>query len=522
MLENRQAETAGPELAAGQREQTRPGPAGPARAGRWRDGRAGARTMTGAVARRHWPALILLAAGLVLRVAAELAYRPALFFVDSVRYLYNAEGMDPVGYKAPLRALLFIGNFDTVTAAQHLLGLAMAVVIYLLLIRRGVNRWLAALAIAPVLLDAYQVQIEQMIMPDVWFEALIVAGLAILLWRPAPGWRRVVAAGIVLGTSATVAQVGEALVLPAVIYLLAAGGGWRQAVGKAAAMCAAFALPIVAYCSGSYALTGDFFLSHSGVTSLYGRLAAAADCTTLKLPSGERGMCPTAAEAARGPDWLEYNDGSPIRPYYSNLPRGEVDSMISDFNHRVLSQQPLQVAGAYARDVVKLFALTRDGQGGDTPIARWQFQTTYTYYPPWTSQAVVRTATSHFGGGAPAVWRPAASFLRSYQMDGGYTPGPLMLILAAAGLIGSVVAVVRRRLDPGTRGLALGCLMFFAAGAFVTLVSDWFEFSWRYQLPALVTLVPAGVLGLSVLIRSLRPARHDDRDIMDSGTPGRG
>src|SRR5580700_1387915 len=522
MLENRQAETAGPELAAGQREQTRPGPAGPARAGRWRDGRAGARTMTGAVARRHWPALILLAAGLVLRVAAELAYRPALFFVDSVRYLYNAEGMDPVGYKAPLRALLFIGNFDTVTAVQHLLGLAMAVVIYLLLIRRGVNRWLAALAIAPVLLDAYQVQIEQMIMPDVWFEALIVAGLAILLWRPAPGWRRVVAAGIVLGTSATVAQVGEALVLPAVIYLLAAGGGWRQAVGKAAAMCAAFALPIVAYCSGSYALTGDFFLSHSGVTSLYGRLAAAADCTTLKLPSGERGMCPTAAEAARGPDWLEYNDGSPIRPYYSNLPRGEVDSMISDFNHRVLSQQPLQVAGAYARDVVKLFALTRDGQGGDTPIARWQFQTTYTYYPPWTSQAVVRTATSHFGGGAPAVWRPAASFLRSYQMEGGYTPGPLMLILAAAGLIGSVVAVVRRRLDPGTRGLALASLLFFAAGAFVILASDWFEFSWRYQLPALVTLVPAGVLGVSVLIRSLRPARHDDRDIMDSGTPGRG
>ncbi len=31
------------------------------------------------------------------------------------------------------------------------------------------------------------------------------------------------------------------------------------------------------------------------------------------------------------------------------------------------------------------------------------------------------------------------------------------------------------------------------------LVSDLFEFSWRYQLPALVTLVPAGVLGLSVL-----------------------
>ena len=51
----------------------------------------------------------------------------------------------------------------------------MAVVLYLLLVRRGVPRWLSALAAAPVLLDAYQVQIEQTIMPDVWFEALILA-----------------------------------------------------------------------------------------------------------------------------------------------------------------------------------------------------------------------------------------------------------------------------------------------------------------------------------------------------------
>ena len=490
MLENRQAEPAGVTLPAAERE------AAPALAARWRDAPA--------VVRRHWPALTLLAAGLVLRVLAELAYRPALLFVDSVRYLYNAEGMDPVGYKGPLRAILFAGNFDAVAAVQHLLGLGMAVVIYLLLTRRGVNRWLAALAIAPVLLDAYQVQIEQMIMPDTWFEALIVAGLAILLWRPAPGWRRVIAGGIVLGASATVAQVGEALILPAVIYLLAAGGGWRQAAGKAAALCAAFALPIVAYCSGSYLLTGDFFLSHTGVTSLYGRLAAAADCATLKLPADERGMCPTAAQQARGPDWLEYAKASPVQRYYDDLPRGEVNTLVSDFNHRVLNQQPLRVAGAYARDVVKLFALTRDGRTGDTPIARWQFQTTYTYYPPWTSQAVVKTATSRFGGGAPAVWRPVASFLRSYQLRGGFTPGPLMLVFAVAGLAGSAVALLRRRGDPGTRQLALACLLLFTAGAFVTLASDWFEFSWRYQLPALVTLVPAGVLGISVLVRVSR------------------
>ena len=87
------------------------------------------RAVWAGAARRHWPAVALLAAGLVLRVLAGLAYRPALFYIDTTRYLYNAEGMDPVGYKGLLRAILLAGNFDAVAAVQHLLGLAMAVVI---------------------------------------------------------------------------------------------------------------------------------------------------------------------------------------------------------------------------------------------------------------------------------------------------------------------------------------------------------------------------------------------------------
>ena len=119
-----------------------------------------------------------------------MAYRPVLFYIDTTRYLYHADGNDPVGYRVPLKAdHLLAGNLNTVAAVQHLLGLAMAVAIYLVLIRRGVPRWLAALAAAPVLLDAYQLQIEQTMMPDVWFEALIITGLALLLWRrDAPVW----------------------------------------------------------------------------------------------------------------------------------------------------------------------------------------------------------------------------------------------------------------------------------------------------------------------------------------------
>jgi hypothetical protein len=297
-----------------------------------------------------------------------------------------------------------------------------------------------------------------------------------------------------------VAQVGEALLLPAVIYLLAAGGGWRPAIGKAAVLCVAFAAPILAYCTGSYLLSGTFQLSHTGVTSFYGRTAAAVDCQTIKLPPAERGMCPTRAQQAHGPDWLEYASTSPIRRYYDPERQSiaQANSQIADFNRRVLTQQPLRLLAAYGHDLVKLFAARTQGSG-DTPISRWQFQTTYPYFPPWTSVGVVSGAISRFGGGSPAVWLPGARFLRAYQLDGGYTPGPLLAVFTLAGLAGSTV-LLRRRIRPPARQVGLACLLFLGSGVFVLLVSDMFQFSWRYQLPALVTLAPAGALGISALL----------------------
>ena len=464
--------------------------------------------LAAAVLRRHWLAAVLLAAGLVLRVLAQFAYRPALFYIDTTRYLYNdAQGMDPVGYKGPLRVLLAVTNFNTIAAVQHLLGLAMAVALYVLLLRRGAPRWLAALAMAPLLLDAYQIQIEQTVMPDTWFEALVVAGLAILLWRPSPGWRTALAGGLVLGTSAIFAQIGEALLLPAVLYLLVLGGGWRRALGRAGVLCAAFILPILTYCTINFLAVGDFFLSHTGVTSMYGRMAAAADCDTLRLTPAERGMCPTKAQQAKGPDSLEFDRDSPVQPYYAGLPRDRVDALITDFNHRVLTQQPLRVLGAYTRDVVRLFALTRDGSPGVTAISRWQFQTAYPYFPPHASRQVVDTATDRFGGGRPAVWAPAAGFLRGYQLHGGYTPGPLFALCTLAGLAGSVSLLVRGRAARLVREPAHACLLFFASAVSVLLVSDLFEFSWRYQLHVLGTLVPAGALGVTVLLRAASARR---------------
>jgi len=481
----------------------------PAPPGRWRSWRDRAITAM----RRHKLLSALVAAGLVLRVLAQIAYLPALVYVDTFKYLYNnAPGSDPLGYRYLMKIVMVAGNMTTVAALQHLAGLAMAITLYLVLLRRGTAKWLAALAVAPLLLDAYQIQMEQTIMPDVWFEALIVAGLAILLWRPVVSLRFAAAAGLVLGASATFKEVGELLALPVLLFLLTAGGGWRQAVKRSVALVVAFLIPILGYSSFSYVRTHHFWLAR-GQSSI-GRDAAAADCATLKVPADVRLLCPTPGAQARGPDWLEHSGLSPL--YSTPVPPGAHRRiLLEDLNSAIKSQQLPRVAMAMLRDSVRLFALTRDGVASVTPISRWQFQTYYPSYPPFVNvrhgYIVVGKQPVAFGkfhfvrlnpsyGGKTHVIKPIASFLRAYQLDGGYTPGPLFLICLIVGLAGSLLSLIKWRADPRTRGFALGCLLFTGCAAVLLFVPDVFEFSWRYELPAVIVLPMAGVLGFSALL----------------------
>ena len=509
-----------------------------------------------AVLRRHWLFTVLLGAGLVLRVLASVAYRPALIYIDTMKYLYNAyPGADPVGYKVPLKLILVVSNLETVAAIQHLLGLLIAVTIYLMLIRLRVPPWLAALAAAPVLLDAYQLQIEQTIMPDLWFEALIVAAIAVLLMTQPSGGKRwkimrnVLISGLLLGLSATFRQVGEVLILPVLAYLVIAGGGWRAILTRSVAFSAAFAVPILAYMTGSYYITGHFWLDSTTLSvSTYGRMATAADCATLRIPAYERPLCPNARQRGYGLDWLDHDAASPLKTYVA--PRGlNRYAVIASFNRQVAEQQPIRVAAAIAGDAAKLFAIDHTSSQTGTPVSRWQFQTFYPTYPNWVTLS--KSGTIVFGlrltpaggplirhpldpgyGGRASVSQPIARFLHTYQLGGGYTPGPALAVLALAGLIGSIAAVITRLswLTPAARRrattrapqlaqLSLACLLFFGCGAAVLAMSDAFQFSWRYQLPALVTLPPAGVLGIAAIATALRGRRQSADDEQKDSQP---
>ena len=79
--------------------------------------------------------------------------------------------------------------------------------------------------------------------------------------------------------------------------------------------------------------------------------------------------------------------------------------------------------------------------------------------------------------------------------------------MTLAGLAGTL-SLARRRATPAQRDAARACLLTFTSAAAVLLISDAFEFSWRYQLPALITLPPAAALALTALFTHRRPTDH--------------
>src|SRR3712207_3499787 len=131
---------------------------------------------------RHWGLLLLLALGTLLRALTVYAYVPAFTFADSISYLEVAEtGVAqphrPWAYSLVLRWLEAVVPLRGVVVLQHLLGVLTAALVYALLQHRGVRRWVSCLAVVPLLLDAYVVQIEHYVMAESLYISLLVGAL---------------------------------------------------------------------------------------------------------------------------------------------------------------------------------------------------------------------------------------------------------------------------------------------------------------------------------------------------------
>lgn len=461
---------------------------------------------------RHWVIAVVLFLGTLLRVVAWFAYQPALLYGDSFRYLdnvgvHNPAGLHPIGYDLfVLSPVLSVGGLGLVTAIQHAVALGCALAIYALALRLGAARWLAALAATPLLLDAYQVQIEQMIMSDTWLQVLLVAALWLLLGTPIPRPHRAALAGLVLGIAVIFRLVALPLVVPAVCYLLVAGGAWRgwrtwrawrTVLTRTVAFGFVFALLVGGYGWYFYAETGKIGLSPSSANVLYGRTAVVADCDRLDLPERLRPACPDEPLGQRlGIDKYAHLRGNP--QWQARFPPGtDLTEVQHDFGWAVIGQQPLAVTSAVVKDFFKGFRPLRTDAPGDVSVGRWHFQPTYQFY---NHEQRTREYVLRYSGRQPSEVRPLAEALRWYQLHIGFTPGTLL------GMLGLVALVAGLGLSRNARssGMRAAVLLPLSLALVLLLGSAAFEFSWRYQLPGLVLLPLAGVLGITALRR--RPA----------------
>ena len=470
--------------------------------------------------RQHWLLSLLVLGGLALRVIAEFAYQPALLYIDSFRYLtdlgvFSPDGMNPIGYELlMLGPLMLVGGLGYAVLVQHLLGLLLGIAIYALLRKFGVRRWIAALAAAPVLLDAYQVQIEHTIMSDLLFQILLLLAIAILTWRGAPGPKLAAIAGIVLAASVLVRIVGITLVVPAVLFVLLAAGrrphdGWKARWKAAGALVGTFAALLFGYSLYHLSWTGSLGLNDGDSSPLYGRAALVADCRELDLTYAERVVCPDEPRQVREAKGIDYYLHL-YTPPDGRLPRSAYPSAQASLGKTVLWQQPWDMLGGVTADFFKGFAPTRTQSPGDVPLSRWRFQTHYPMYTPaWYVHGWAEVYDVDL-----SVDPSAAGFLRAYQLGGGYTPGTVVGVALLVGLAGAVGAGRARE-----SGLRAVCLLPTGLGITVLWTAACLEFSWRYQLPALVLAPVSAALGATAIIGRRDPAPRD-RAVESAGSAG--
>jgi dolichyl-phosphate-mannose-protein mannosyltransferase len=458
-------------------------------------------TTAQAALRRHWLFVLLFTLGVLLRIMAQVAYQPAILYFDSPGYIrssyqLNPVGRDPLGYLLAIRLLL--GAFHDLAALavfNHLLGLAIAGLIYVVLLRRSVKPWIAALATVPVLLDGFQLLIEQMVMSEPLFQFFLVLGITLLLWRRRPALVTAAAGGASFAAAALTRYVGLWLVLAGLLYCALAARGRVPRLVTTAAVLAGFALPMIGYAAYNDNVNGTFTVPAKPVsTFLYARVAASVTCSKLSLPSYERPLCPPPGvvkpKGGSLPQGYALGKTSPLVTY--RPPSGETTrQVLKDFVKRAVLQQPLPVARSVAGSFARPFlSWSRDHKPGELPVERWQFQTRFPLYFTHESLSLFHKYEGH----RPVINRPLARMLRGYQLYLGYTPGPVLLACAVLALVAGL-GVGRARHS----GQQLACLLWLSTGLGLLLAAALYEFSWRYTLPTLVTIPPAAALALSAL-----------------------
>ncbi|WP_375039957.1 hypothetical protein [Actinomadura sp. NTSP31] len=434
-----------------------------------------------ALARRHPIFSVIIATAALLRLVVMVGYQPAMFFNDSFDYLHVAMGLyphplRPDGYSFLLWALKPFHSFALVAAVQHLMGLSMGVMIYALLRRKfGLPGWGAALATVPVLFDAYQIQLEHLVLSDTTFTFLVMLAVTLLLWHDRPSWKIALAVGLIVGFSWLTRSVGAPVLLGVLVYMLIRRTGWRMMLITAMAC----ALPVLSYMTWYKVDSGKFAITESNGIFLYARVYKFADCHKMHgLPVSEYPLCTEPANRLPNSQDGIWNASSPLNRFPGTRFSPENNKLSNDFAKRAILGQPGAYLKVVAHDFFRVFRWDRTVFPDKATYSQYEFGKKGNALPDWRmdadSTASGEARGYEHGDARTRVIEPFAGVVRGYQ-DAIYLRGTMLGGVLLLGL-GGMVALWRRfggeALLPWT--LATGLLLAPAATA---------EFDYRYVLP---------------------------------------
>jgi hypothetical protein len=436
------------------------------------------------LARGHRLFTALLAVATLLRLDAMLGYRPAVWFNDSFDYLHVAMSLYPHpirtdGYPFFLWALKPLHSFALVAGLQHAMGLATGIMVYALLRKRfALPAWGATLAAAPALLDAYQIQLEHLILSDAMFGFLLAVVVVALLWYDTElTWKRGAVIGLVLGLMSLTRSVGLPVLLAVVIYLFIRRINWRI-IAAVVALCA---MPLAAYAGWFYSWYGKPGLTMSSGIFLYARVTAFADCNKINPPVAEIPLCNnpkvTNTPLVFSQDAI-WDKNSPLLRYSSGRFTPFINQTAQDYATRAILAQPGDYLRVVAEDFLRTFKWNRDVFPDRATYEMYQFNTKSAALPDWR-MSKDRTAANEArayeeGDARTQIIQPYSTAIRLYQRYI-YLRGTMLGLILLVGLAGLVP--MWRRL--GGRAFlpwvtATGLLIVPAATA---------EFDYRYVLP---------------------------------------
>lgn len=447
---------------------------------------AGRRPKPGAVLgviRAHWIFALVLLAGAVLRVVAMLGFRSVLWFNDSYDFLAIANDpfphpLRPSGYGLFLWVLKPFHSLLLVTTIHHAAIVGLAVVGYRMLVRDfDVRRGWAALAVAPLLLDSFQIELEHLLLSDTLFTVLVFGAMLMLAKPGATGWRRAAVVGLLLGFAAVTRTVGAPLFLIVVLYLLVRRTRWPVY----AALAVTFIVPVVAYATWYQQEHGRFALTGTDGVFLWGRAAAFADCDAFTPPPDLARLCPNGKKGERlASSHQIWHEDSPLGWTNGEAFDEKTNEDAQRFALWAIRNQPLDYVRVVAYDFfVRTFSWNRSQYPTIGTEARYHFPTKPDERKPdlpVLGGGDRRSVVDEYAHGAAPqhIVDPYAGFMRGYQ-ERVRVPGTVLGIVLLAGAAGIVWRPARART----------ALFWVSAVTLLAVPPVTVDFDYRYILPAM-------------------------------------